>query len=100
MRLGRGSAKNQIGEIGRSKAILKTGGTPTVTFADVAGVPEAKQDLQEVVDFLKNRMKFQRMGARVPKGVLLVGPPGKEKNITGKSSSRPRPGYLFFHQWQ
>ena len=85
LRLGRGANRNQMGELGRSKAILRTGGTPGVTFADVAGVEEAKQDLQEVVEFLKNRLKFQRMGARVPKGVLLVGPPGTGKTLLAKA---------------
>ena len=85
LRLGRGASRNQMGELGRSKAVLRTGGTPSVTFTDVAGVEEAKQDLQEVVDFLKNRYKFQRMGARVPKGVLLVGPPGTGKTLLAKA---------------
>ena len=81
----RASARNQLGDLGRSKARLQIGDTPSVTFADVAGVPEAKQDLQEIVDFLRNRQKFLRMGARIPKGVLLAGPPGTGKTLLAKA---------------
>ena len=80
-----GGVKNQVTSFGRSKARLNPGATPTVTFADVAGVEEAKQDLQEVVDFLKNRSKFQAVGARIPKGVLLVGPPGTGKTLLARA---------------
>jgi cell division protease FtsH len=62
--------------IGKSKARTYAQGKTGVKFADVAGVDEAKQELQEVVDFLKNRDKYTRLGAKIPKGVLLVGPPG------------------------
>jgi ATP-dependent Zn proteases len=60
----------------KSRARLMSGERPTVTFADVAGVDEAKEELQEVVEFLKEPQKFISLGARIPKGVLLVGSPG------------------------
>jgi cell division protease FtsH len=59
--------------------------TPTVTFDDVAGVDEAKQELHEVVDFLKSREKFQSLGARIPKGLLLIGPPGTGKTLLARA---------------
>ncbi len=70
---------------GRSRARLISGSRPTVTFADVAGVDEAKEELQEVVEFLKHPEKFASLGARVPKGVLLVGPPGTGKTLLAKA---------------
>jgi|FaiFalFF_MnMetaG_3_1042247.scaffolds.fasta_scaffold02104_4 cell division protease FtsH len=70
---------------GRSRARLITGSRPTVTFADVAGVDEAKEELREVVEFLKHPEKFAALGARVPKGVLLVGPPGTGKTLLAKA---------------
>lgn len=86
LRMGsRASARNQVGDLGRSKAKIQTGDTPLVTFSDVAGVPEAKEDLHEIVDFLKNRGKFLRIGARIPKGVLLAGPPGTGKTLLAKA---------------
>ena len=69
-------ANSQAMSFGRSRARLFPANRPTVTFDDVAGVEEAKQDLREVVDFLKSREKFQALGARIPRGVLLIGPPG------------------------
>ena len=70
---------------GRSRARLFPANRATVTFADVAGVEEAKQDMQEVVEFLKSREKFQTLGARIPKGVLLVGPPGTGKTLLARA---------------
>jgi cell division protease FtsH len=78
-------ANNQAMSFGRSRARLFPAARATVTFADVAGVEEAKQDMQEVVDFLKSREKFQTLGARIPKGVLLVGPPGTGKTLLARA---------------
>jgi cell division protease FtsH len=78
-------ANNQAMSFGRSRARLFPANRVTVTFADVAGVEEAKQDMQEVVDFLKSREKFQSLGARIPKGVLLVGPPGTGKTLLARA---------------
>jgi len=76
---------NQAMSFGRSRARLFPANTPTVTFDDVAGVDEAKQELREVVEFLKSREKFQSLGARIPKGVLLVGPPGTGKTLLARA---------------
>jgi cell division protease FtsH len=78
-------ANNQAMSFGRSRARLFPANRATVTFADVAGVEEAKQDMQEVVDFLKSREKFQSLGARIPKGVLLIGPPGTGKTLLARA---------------
>lgn len=78
-------ANNQAINFGRSRARLFPASTPSVTFDDVAGEDEAKQELTEVVDFLKSREKFQRLGARIPRGVLLVGPPGTGKTLLAKA---------------
>jgi cell division protease FtsH len=71
--------------VGKSKARTYAQGKTGVKFADVAGVDEAKQELQEVVDFLKNSDKYTRLGAKIPKGVLLVGPPGTGKTLLAKA---------------
>ncbi len=78
-------ANSQAMSFGRSRARLFPANRPTVTFEDVAGVEEAKQDLREVVDFLKAREKFQSLGARIPKGVLLIGPPGTGKTLMARA---------------
>ena len=78
-------ANNQAMSFGRSRARLFPANRPTVTFDDVAGVEEAKQELMEVVEFLKSREKFQALGARIPKGVLLVGPPGTGKTLMARA---------------
>lgn len=70
---------------GKSKAKLLNEAQGRVTFQDVAGVEEAKQDLQEIVEFLREPQKFQRLGGRIPRGVLLVGPPGTGKTLLARS---------------
>jgi cell division protease FtsH len=82
-----GGANNQAMSFGKSRARLFTGETPTVTFSDVAGQEEAKQELQEVVEFLKYPEKFVAVGARIPHGVLLVGPPGTGKTMLARAVS-------------
>ena len=78
-------ANNQALSFGKSRARLYSGDQPTVTFDDVAGVDEAKEELREVVEFLKEPQKFIQLGARIPKGVLLVGAPGTGKTLLAKA---------------
>jgi cell division protease FtsH len=80
-------ANNQANAFGKSKARMFTGDHPTVTFDDVAGVEEAKEELMEVVEFLKQPEKFVQFGARIPKGVMLVGAPGTGKTLLAKAVS-------------
>ena len=70
---------------GKSKAKLLTGDTPKITFADVAGADEAKQELQEIIEFLRDPQKFTKLGGRLPKGALLVGPPGTGKTLLARA---------------
>jgi cell division protease FtsH len=76
---------NQAMSFGKSRARLFTSNRPTVTFSDVAGVEEAKEELVEVVEFLKYPEKFAALGARIPRGVLLVGPPGTGKTLLSRA---------------
>ncbi len=78
-------ANNQAISFGKSRARMFASNRPPITFADVAGVDEAKQELQEVVEFLKYPDKFTALGARIPRGVLLVGPPGVGKTLLARA---------------
>ena len=80
-------SNNAAMSFGKSRARMFTGDQPSVTFADVAGVDESKEELQEVVEFLREPEKFISLGARIPKGVLLVGPPGTGKTLLAKAVS-------------
>src|SRR5204862_858133 len=79
------SGGNKALSFGKSRAKLLSNKQKRVTFKDVAGVEEAKEELQEIIDFLKEPQKFQKLGGRIPKGVLLVGPPGTGKTLLARA---------------
>ncbi len=81
----RGGMQDKAMTFARSRARLASPDRPKLTFSDVAGTEEAKQDLVEVVEFLRNRWKFQAIGAQIPKGILLVGPPGTGKTLLARA---------------
>src|SRR3989344_8824307 len=85
-RQARGAQEN-IFSFGKSRAKLFSKDTPRIGFADVAGVDEAKQELTEIVDFLKNPQKYKAVGARTPKGVLMVGPSGTGKTLLARATA-------------
>lgn len=85
MRQMQGGGKGGAFSFGKSKARMLDESANTVTFADVAGCDEAKEEVKEVVDFLKDPSKFQKLGGRIPRGLLLVGPPGTGKTLLAKS---------------
>ena len=86
---------NRIWSFGKSRARLNTKENNEVTFKDVSGVDEAKEELQEVIEFLKDPKKFERLGGKIPKGVLLVGPPGTGKTLLAKAVAGEA-GFPFF----
>ncbi len=88
MRQMQGGGKGGALSFGKNRARLMEQGDNKVTFADVAGIDEAKEELEEIIDFLKDPHKFTVLGGRIPKGVLLAGSPGTGKNAAGKGHSR------------
>ncbi|EKD87111.1 MAG: hypothetical protein ACD_37C00033G0001, partial [uncultured bacterium] len=80
-------AQDSVFSFGQSKAKLYSKDTPKITFADVAGVDEAKKELEEIVDFLKNPGKYKSIGARTPKGVLMIGPAGTGKTLLARATA-------------
>jgi cell division protease FtsH len=85
MRQMQGGGKGGAFSFGKSKARMLDEASNTITFADVAGCDEAKEEVKELVDFLKDPQKFQKLGGRIPRGVLMVGPPGTGKTLLAKS---------------
>src|SRR5258705_7484933 len=79
------SGGNKALSFGKSRAKLLSNQQKRVTFKDVAGVEEAKEELQEIIEFLKEPQKFQKLGGRIPKGVLMMGPPGTGKTLLARA---------------
>ncbi len=98
--MGRQTLKSQSGifNFGRSKARKYNGELPGVTFEDVAGADEAKEELSEVVEFLRNPQKYHDIGARIPRGVLLVGPPRHRQNPARARCSGRSTGTILHNQ--
>src|SRR5205814_3708709 len=84
-RLSRAGGGGILGSFGQSRARVYDPERPAATFADVAGIDEVKEQLQEVVDFLRAPQKYEKLGATVPKGVLLIGPPGTGKTLLARA---------------
>jgi cell division protease FtsH len=82
---GAGGGAGRIWSFGKSRAVLASGESLKVTFENVAGVDEAKEELKEIIEFLKDPKKFQRLGGKIPKGVLVMGPPGTGKTLLAKA---------------
>ena len=95
-----GGGGNSIFGFGRSKArTITDGDKPTVTFEDVAGVDEAKEEVQEIVQFLKEPERFIQVGARIPKGVLMIGPPGTGKTLLARAIAGEAGVPFFSYLW-
>lgn len=96
---GGGGGRGGPMSFGKSKAKLLGEDQITTTFADVAGVEEAKEDVQELVEFLRDPSRFQKLGGKIPRGVLMVGQPGTGKNTACKSDCGRGKGAIFHHFW-
>ncbi len=93
-----GGGIGMLGNFGRSRHRLLSKEHTNITFNDVAGIDESKEELTEIVEFLKTPKRFQRLGGRIPRGVLLIGDPGVGQNPTGQSHCRRSQGALLYHQ--